>query len=57
MEHVSLSEAWAALAAHSAEMETQKIADFFAADPERYAKFHIQLNDVLFDFSKHRVTQ
>ncbi len=57
MNQKSLSEAWAALDAHRAEMENQKIADFFAADPERYAKFHIQLDDVLFDFSKHRVTQ
>jgi len=57
MDQTKLKEAWAALAAHKAEMESQKIADFFAADPERYAKFHVELDDVLFDFSKHRVTQ
>jgi glucose-6-phosphate isomerase len=57
MDQTKLSEAWAALAAHKQEMEPQKIADFFAADPERYAKFQIELDDVLFDFSKHRITQ
>ncbi len=57
MVETSLSEAWAALDAHRAEMESQKIADFFAADPQRFSKFNIQLDDVLFDFSKHRITQ
>jgi glucose-6-phosphate isomerase len=57
MDQTKLNDAWAALAAHKEEMASQKIADFFAADPDRYSKFQIELDDVLFDFSKHRVTQ
>jgi len=31
--------------------------DLFSADPKRFEKFSIQFNDILFDFSKHRVTE
>ena len=29
----------------------------FAADPERFAKFSLQLDDLLFDYSKNRITE
>jgi glucose-6-phosphate isomerase len=38
------------------DLHETRIADLFANDPERFAKFHVELDDVLFDFSKHKVT-
>jgi len=56
MENPKISEALAKLEAHRRSMESRKIVDLFAADPQRFATFHIRLDDILFDFSKHRVT-
>lgn len=30
--------------------------DLFHQDPQRFVKFHLQLNDILFDFSKNIIT-
>lgn len=30
--------------------------DLFQQDPQRFVKFHLQLNDILFDFSKNIIT-
>jgi len=49
--------ALAALDAHRQDFGAQKIADLFAADPQRFKRFHIALDDILFDFSKHRLTE
>jgi glucose-6-phosphate isomerase len=44
-------------------MDQQKIIadihmrDLFADDPGRFEKFSILFNDILFDFSKHRITE
>ncbi|HLH12772.1 MAG TPA: glucose-6-phosphate isomerase [Methylovirgula sp.] len=51
----NLSEPIAALAALRAEMNDRGIADFFASDSRRFASFHVELDDLLFDFSKHRL--
>ncbi|MEJ0091992.1 MAG: glucose-6-phosphate isomerase [Methylocella sp.] len=48
--------ALAALEAHKQDIGAQKIADLFAADPQRFERFHVQLDDILFDFSKHRMS-
>ncbi len=47
----------AALAAHRVEIEGQSISDLFRDDPQRFERFHIELDDILFDFSKHRLTE
>ena len=52
----SVAAAMAALEAHRVEISQHRIADFFAADPGRFARHHITLDDLLFDYSKHRVT-
>jgi glucose-6-phosphate isomerase len=57
MDQTRFAEAFKALEAHRDEIKSQTIADLFAADPQRYGQFHVELDDVLFDFSKHRVTQ
>ena len=31
------------------------VKDAFRTDPDRFARFHVELDDLLFDFSKHRI--
>jgi glucose-6-phosphate isomerase len=50
-----VAKAWAALEAHRQNWCGRTIADLFAADPHRFDRFHVQLDDLLFDFSKHRL--
>jgi glucose-6-phosphate isomerase len=55
MDRSDLSEPLYALEAHRVDMGETTIADLFAKDPQRFADFHIALDDILFDFSKHRI--
>jgi len=48
---------WLALQAHQQTIAETHMRDLFAADPKRFEKFSILFNDILFDFSKHRVTE
>lgn len=54
---------WHALSAHAANMRQPHLRDqfhlrqLFAVDPERFAKFSLQHNGLLLDFSKQRVTE
>ena len=50
-----IAKAWAALEAHRQNWCARTIADLFAANPHRFDRFHVQLDDLLFDFSKHRL--
>jgi glucose-6-phosphate isomerase len=50
----TVAAAIAALEAHRVEISQHHIADFFAADPNRFARYHVELDDLLFDYSKHR---
>ncbi|MFH1136527.1 MAG: glucose-6-phosphate isomerase [Pseudomonadota bacterium] len=49
--------AWKALEDHYREVEGLSLRDLFAGDPRRFDKFHLVLGDILFDFSKNRVTE
>ncbi|MEC7522511.1 MAG: glucose-6-phosphate isomerase [Myxococcota bacterium] len=49
-------EAWRALTAHAATMRDVHLRTLFADDPERARRLSFRLDDLLFDFSKHRVT-
>ncbi|MHC1711052.1 MAG: glucose-6-phosphate isomerase [Solidesulfovibrio sp.] len=49
--------AHAALAAHFEEAKSLHMRDLFAAKPDRFEKFSLRLGDILFDFSKNRVTE
>ncbi|VTZ51120.1 Glucose-6-phosphate isomerase [Methylocella tundrae] len=51
-----VAQAFAALEAHKRQISGSRIPDLFAADPQRFARFSIAFDDLLFDFSKHRVT-
>ncbi len=50
------SPAYQALAAHHAETRHVHMRDLFGKDPQRFAKFSLHFDDLLFDYSKHRVT-
>ena len=47
---------WKALQAHYREMGSVHMRELFAADPDRFGRFSIELEDLLFDYSKNRVT-
>ena len=57
MSKLSNSPSWLALQAHQQTIAETHMRDLFAADPKRFEKFSILFNDILFDFSKHRVTE
>ncbi len=49
--------AFAALEAHRVEIAAHRTIDFFAADPQRFEHFSARLDDLLYDFSKNRLTK
>ncbi len=48
--------AWKALIVHHSEMKEAQMKDFFAEDPKRFDKLSLVFKDLLFDYSKNRVT-
>lgn len=46
---------WQALCRHQKTIATSNMRDLFAQDQNRFNKFSFQLDDILFDFSKHRI--
>jgi glucose-6-phosphate isomerase len=53
---ISSSAAWRALEAHRDAMAHVHMRDLFADDPERFGHFSLSTDDMLFDYSKNRVT-
>ena len=49
--------AFGALKFHASALERTRTLDLFAEDPSRFKNFSVRLDDLLFDFSKHRVTR
>ena len=49
--------AWSALADHAASMRTVHLRDLFEQDPERFACFSIEDDELLLDLSKNRITR
>jgi glucose-6-phosphate isomerase len=47
--------AWRLLTSHFLEMQATTLKELFESDPERFNKFHLQLNDILVDFSKNHI--
>ncbi|PST85257.1 glucose-6-phosphate isomerase [Pedobacter yulinensis] len=47
--------AYAALSQHFETTQQTHLRDLFAADPQRFDKFSLTFEDILFDFSKNRV--
>src|SRR5205823_11569955 len=46
-----------ALSQHHTKMRDVHMRSLFADDPKRFEKFSMSLDETLFDFSKHRVTE
>ncbi|MGD8989653.1 MAG: glucose-6-phosphate isomerase, partial [Syntrophobacterales bacterium] len=51
------STAWRALKEHHQEVATLHMRDLFARDPERFQRFSLRLDDILFDYSKNRIIE
>jgi len=49
--------AYTALAEHYREVGDLHMRDLFAADPCRFDRFSLRLGDILFDYSKNRITE
>ncbi len=48
---------WKALKDHRRQIGEVSMGDLFAADPERFARFSLELEDLLFDYSKNRIDE
>jgi len=49
--------AWQALLQHQQVMAEVHMRDLFARDPRRFERFSLRLGDILFDYSKNRITE
>jgi glucose-6-phosphate isomerase len=56
MSKLTTSPAWQALAAHRQTLEGAHMRDLFAQDPQRFERFSLRFDDILFDYSKNRIT-
>ena len=50
------TQAWQALRAHHERVADTRMRDLFGEDPERAPRFSLTLGDLLFDYSKNRIT-
>jgi glucose-6-phosphate isomerase len=57
MSALTQSPAWQALSRHRAEMNGTHLRDLFAADPQRFERFSMEIGPLLLDYSKHRATR
>jgi len=53
MSTLTQSTTWKALEEHFKEIRQSHMRDMFAEDPQRFDKFSLKLNDILFDYSKN----
>ena len=56
MSTLTNSPAWQALIEHQQEMADVHMRDLFAHDAKRFERFSLTLGDLLFDYSKNRIT-
>ncbi len=56
MSSLTTSSAWTALKTHHHETKDILLRDSFNADGNRHAKFSVHFDDILFDYSKNRIT-
>ncbi|MDJ0880485.1 MAG: glucose-6-phosphate isomerase [Gammaproteobacteria bacterium] len=49
--------AWQALKEHYAEIKNEHMRDMFEQQPSRFEQFSLKINDILFDYSKNRISQ
>ncbi|MFN8374641.1 MAG: glucose-6-phosphate isomerase [Anaerolineae bacterium] len=53
----STSPAWKALAQHYQEIHSVQMRELFAQDAQRFERFSLRFGDILFDYSKNRITE
>ena len=46
---------WAALVSHYEQVKDVPMCDQFAAEPDRFDRFSLELGDILFDYSTNRI--
>ncbi len=56
MSGLTASPAWQALVEHQAAIGEVAMRDLFAQDGQRFERFSLRLDEILFDYSKNRVT-
>jgi len=56
MRNITRSTVWKELHRHYRSIQSTHMRDLFAQDPQRFESFSISLDDLLFDFSKNRIT-
>ena len=57
MPHLEKSPAWRALIRHKKYIGGKHMRELFARDPQRFERFSLRLGDILFDYSKNRITE
>jgi glucose-6-phosphate isomerase len=57
MSKLAESPASKALEAHHRQIAQTAMRDLFAEDPKRFEKFSVRFEDILLDYSKHRITE
>ncbi len=57
MQPLTHQTAWKALIKHRKDMESVHMRCLFEKDPDRFEKFSLRLEDLLFDYSKNRITE
>ncbi len=56
MSHLTNSAEWLALKEHHQHVSQLHIRDLFAAEPQRFTNYSTRFGDLLFDYSKNRIT-
>jgi len=57
MSSLTTSKPWTALQSHYLQTKNNSLRDAFKEDPDRFNKYSIYFNDILFDYSKNRITE
>ena len=57
MSQINQSPIWQSLNQHKKDIESISLREMFKSDPNRFNQFHIQFNDLLLDYSKHRISR
>ena len=57
MARLTLHPSWKKLCEHEKIISTLHMRQLFKADPQRFEKFSLKLDDLLLDYSKHRITE
>jgi len=55
MSSLTTSKAWTALQSHYHQTKNNSLCDAFKGDTNRFNKFSVNFNEILFDYSKNRI--